>query len=64
MKILSARLLKPGKAHVNDWQKIGWFDVGSSFILPPSSLLFKPQVRKPLGRVNFSSHCVGQEKLR
>ena len=36
----------------------------SSFILPPSSLLFTPQVRKPLGRVSFSSHCVGQEKLK
>jgi hypothetical protein len=35
----------------------------SSFIPPPSSLLFTPQVRKPLGRLSFSSHCVGQEKL-
>jgi vitamin B12 transporter len=33
-------------------------------LVHPSSLLFTPQVRKPLGRVSFSSHCVGQEKLK
>jgi vitamin B12 transporter len=59
---------KPGKAHANDWQgsRIGLKDalLFSSFILPPSSLPFTPQVRRPLSRVSFSSHCDGQEKLK
>ena len=50
MTILSARLLRPGKAHVNDWQKIELsLMLVSSFILPPSS---------------FAIHAASQETSR
>lgn len=57
--------LEPGKAHANAGQ--GYLDGGRVKGFHPSSFRLHPcsSLRKSghLDGVNFSSHCVGQEKL-